>query len=146
MLKAVWLFLSSVFYTINEWMNEWMAVVIRSLLGVASLYLIVCKYLHGDISIFTKFNIAAVRHLWFFWGNCGTTHLGPFMVAIPCTQDGFIHIAANGWISVNTEEKKNKHYIQQVRQQDAYLAIRMCAGLCPTYSTALHDAEKKQER
>jgi len=24
--------------------------------------------------------------------------------------DGFIHIAASGWISVNTEEKKNKHY------------------------------------
>jgi len=29
-------------------------------------------------------------------------------------QDGFIHIAASGWISVNTEEKKNKHYIQKV--------------------------------
>jgi len=32
-------------------------------------------------------------------------------------QDGFIHIAANGWISVNTEEKKNKHYIQKVKNQ-----------------------------
>jgi len=29
-------------------------------------------------------------------------------------QDGFfiIHIAASGWISVNTEEKKNKHLLQ----------------------------------
>jgi len=33
------------------------------------------------------------------------------------TQDGFIHIAASGWISVNTEEKKNKHYIQKVKNQ-----------------------------
>jgi len=33
------------------------------------------------------------------------------------SQDGFIHIAANGWISVNTEEKKNKHYIQKVKNQ-----------------------------
>ena len=24
------------------------------------------------------------------------------------TQDGFIHIAASGWISVNTEEKKKQ--------------------------------------
>ena len=32
-------------------------------------------------------------------------------------QDGFIHIAASGWISVNTEEKKNKHYIQKVKNQ-----------------------------
>jgi len=29
------------------------------------------------------------------------------------TQDGFIHIAASGWISVNTEEKK----IQKVKNQ-----------------------------
>jgi len=33
------------------------------------------------------------------------------------SQDGFIHIAASGWISVNTEEKKNKHYIQKVKNQ-----------------------------
>jgi len=33
------------------------------------------------------------------------------------TQDGFIHIATSGWISVNTEEKKNKHYIQKVKNQ-----------------------------
>ena len=33
------------------------------------------------------------------------------------TQDGFIHIAASGWISVNTEEKKDKHYIQKVKNQ-----------------------------
>ena len=33
------------------------------------------------------------------------------------SQDGFIHIAAGGWISVNTEEKKNKHYIQKVKNQ-----------------------------
>jgi len=32
-------------------------------------------------------------------------------------QDGFIHIAASGWISVNTEEKTNKHYIQKVKNQ-----------------------------
>ena len=32
------------------------------------------------------------------------------------TQDGFIHIAASGWISVNTEEKENKHYIQKVKK------------------------------
>jgi len=32
------------------------------------------------------------------------------------TQDGFIHIAASGWISVNTEEKKNKH-IQKVKNR-----------------------------
>ena len=30
--------------------------------------------------------------------------------------------------------------------QSGWLYARMCAGLCPTYATALHDAEKKQER
>jgi len=39
------------------------------------------------------------------------------IMLISVTQDGFIHIAASGWISVNTEEKKNKHYIQKVKNQ-----------------------------
>jgi len=39
------------------------------------------------------------------------------IIIIIIIQDGFIHIAASGWISVNTEEKKNKHYIQKVKNQ-----------------------------
>jgi len=34
---------------------------------------------YGDISIFTKFNMAAVRHIGFVGGSCGTTHEGQFM-------------------------------------------------------------------
>jgi len=43
--------------------------------------------------------------------NAGGGHFEHYL------QDGFIHIAASGWISVNTEEKKNKHYIQKVKNQ-----------------------------
>jgi len=38
-------------------------------------------------------------------------------IQLQYTQDGFIHIAASGWISVNTEEKKNKHHIQKVKNR-----------------------------
>jgi len=37
------------------------------------------------------------------------------------------------------------HHVETLGQS-GWLYARMCAGLCPTYSTALHDAEKKQER
>jgi len=39
---------------------------------------------YRDISIFTKFNLATVRHLGFVRGSRGTTHEGPIMVAISC--------------------------------------------------------------
>ena len=45
------------------------------------------------------------------------------------TQDGFIHIAASGWISVNTEEKKNKHYIQKLKISN----IRSCSTRKPNH-------------
>ena len=44
-------------------------------------------------------------------------------------QDGFIHIANSGWVSVNTEEKKNKHYIQKVKNQK----IRSCSTRKPNH-------------
>jgi len=36
----------------------------------------------GQLSAFAKFNMAAVRHIGFVWGSCGTTHECPFTVAI----------------------------------------------------------------
>jgi len=52
---------------------------------VASVYQIVCKYLHLVLRLyyhFTKFNMAAIRRLGFVGGSHGTTHERPFIVAI----------------------------------------------------------------
>jgi len=53
-------------------------------------------------------------------------------VVIYTTQDGFIHIAASGWISVNTEEKKNKQIyfqmktntVDKIEQTNVYSELR----------------------
>ena len=54
---------------------------------------------------------------------------GNHIVNVCFIQDGFIHIAASGWISVNTEEKKNKHYIIHYTQAFYFVDLWHCQQL-----------------
>ena len=46
------------------------------------------------------------------------------------TQDGFIHIAASGWISVNTEEEKQTLYTKSLKKISN---IRSCSTRKPNH-------------